>query len=830
MYPGPSTAVDHPRLPGRTRFARKPLAVAVFGASLALQYALLEPLFNDAAQACAAAQVKQYQVEGGALGSVLSRFAGEAGVVLSFDAGLTAGKQSPGLNGTYSVEQGFARLLAGSELMALGNADGSFGLIPVSSGSALTLGPTSVTAGALGMTTEGTGSYTTGASNTATKLPLSLRQTPQSVSVVTRQLMDDQNLSSINDVLAFTPGVSSNHRDSDRYTFYARGFQIQNFQYDGIPGQIANESQQFTESLRDMAVYDRVEVLRGATGLLSGAGTPSATINLVRKRPTAQFQGYVSGQAGAWDKYRTEVDVSGPLTDAGNVRGRMVAAYQTQQSFRDGYQQEKRVLYGALDVDLSEDTLLRLSLDYQNNNSDGVTFGDMPLFYSNGQQARFSRSFNPAARWSYLDNTHYNFAAIVEHKLAYDWSLKAGYSHQYAYRHGTVGSASSGAPDPVTGSGTAMFINRLDSFQTQDGLDLYASGPFSLGGRQHELVLGANTAYTHLNNPAYERQNPLVPDIFQWDGRLVGKPHLAKTEESLTRLRQSGVYSAVRLKPFDPLSIILGTRVSWWNQQDRSRDELTGLSTGADDSTKKSGVVTPYAGVIYDLNSQYSLYASYTSIFLPQTYYKTASNTSLAPLEGDNYEIGLKGEFFDGALNASVALFDVEQKNTPEQIGVDAVSGREIYRPIAGTSTRGVETEISGELRQGWNLFGGYTYRESHDKDGQRVSANQPMNLFKLGTTYRLGGDWQRLTVGGNLIWQSEIYATRTFGDVTRKATQEDFAVVGLLANYQVDDHLSVGLNVNNLFDEKYYDGMGTFNSGSYGEPRNAMVNAKWTF
>jgi outer membrane receptor for ferric coprogen and ferric-rhodotorulic acid len=99
-----------------------------------------------------------------------------------------------------------------------------------------------------------------------------------------------------------------------------------------------------------------------------------------------------------------------------------------------------------------------------------------------------------------------------------------------------------------------------------------------------------------------------------------------------------------------------------------------------------------------------------------------------------------------------------------------------------------------------------------------------------VNPTYRLGGDWQRLTVGGNLIWQSEIYATRTFGDVTRKATQEDFAVVGLLANYQVDDHLSVGLNVNNLFDEKYYDGMGTFNSGSYGEPRNAMVNAKWTF
>lgn len=696
--------------------------------------------------------------------------------------------------------------------------------------SALQLDATNVDGQRLGLTTENTGSYTTGATSTATKLPLSLRETPQSVSVITRQLMDDQNLTSINDVLSFTPGITSNHRDSERYTFYSRGFQIQNFMYDGIPSQVANESQQYTSSLLDMALYDHVEVVRGATGLMSGAGTPSATINLVRKRPTRDFQAYVSGEAGAWDRYRNEADVSGPLNSEGTIRGRLVGVYEKGNSFVDWYHTEKKVMYGALDFDLSDDTLLRLSLDYQNTDSDGVSFGHIPLFYNNGTQTNFSRSFNPAARWSYLDNTHYNLTGLVEHKLGNDWTLKTAYSHQYSYRKGTTGSASGGTPDPVTGDGMFMYVNRLDSHQEQDTLDVYATGPFQLGGREHQLVVGGTASHTHLNYPTYQNAFPDIPNIFAWDGRQIDKPHFTKNGENVTTLTQTGVYAAANFKPFDPLSVIIGTRVSNWKQDDFSSTFATDTDpyTESTDRTKKTGVVTPYAGIIYDINDTYSVYASYTDIFLPQTFYKTASNTSLDPLTGDNYEIGLKGEFFNGALNASIALFDVEQKNTPQFVENDPQTGREVYRAISGTSTKGVELEVNGEVADGLNVFGGYTYRESHDKDGERVETNQPSNLFKLGTTYRLPGAWNRLTVGGNLIWQSEIYAVNS--DFGTKATQEPYAVLGLLANYKVDDHLTVGANFNNVTDRKYYDGLGTFSSGSYGEPRNLMFNAKWKF
>lgn len=795
--------------------------------SLASHPALLKrPLALLIALASGAATAAPLDIPAGPLASQLNQLASQAGIYLASDAALTAGKQSRPVTGANSPEQALQSMLAGTGLSVVRTGDNRYQLITAPTGNAVELGATSINGAGLGETTENTGAYTTGQTRTATKLGLSLRQTPQSVTVIPRQVLDDHKLASLDDVVKFTPGLSSNHRDSDRYTFYSRGFQIQNIQYDGIPTQVANESQQFTSTLSDMAIYDRVEVVRGATGLLSGAGSPSATLNLVRKRPTAGFQGYVSGEAGAWDRYRGEFDVAGPLTDSGAVRGRLVSAYETANSFVDWYKTDKRVIYGALDFDLSESTLLRVSLDYQNNNSDGVSFGHIPLFNNNGSATNFSRSFNPGARWSYLDNTQYNFTSVLEQKLANDWSLKASYSHQYAYRRGVTGSASAGAPDPQTGAGVSMYINRLDSYQTQDNADLYASGPFELGGREHELVVGANIAYTHLNYPTYQRANPAVDDIDQWDGNPGGKPHLSKTEESLTRLSQSGTYTALRLKPYDPLSIILGTRVSWWDQKDDSSDDLSGASTSRD-RTRKSGVVTPYAGVVLDLNETFSVYASYTNIFQPQTYYKTASNTSLEPLQGDNYELGIKGEFYDGALNASLALFEVQQKNTPQYVG-ESPQGREIYQAIAGTTTRGIETEVSGEVLPGWNIIGGYTYRESHDKDGNRVETNQPMNLFKLGTTYRLPGQLNRLTVGGNLVWQSDIYAVNgTFGT---KAHQGDYGVVGLLANYAVDEHLTVGLNLNNLFDTQYYDGLGTFNSGSYGEPRNAMVNAKWTF
>lgn len=266
-------------------------------------------------------------------------------------------------------------------------------------GEVLELSETTVTANQLGTITEASGSYTPGSIATATRLVLTPRETPQSISVITRRHMDDFGLTSIDDVMRHTPGISIATADSERSLYFARGFAINNFQYDGIP-MTRDSAYSAGNTLSDMAIYDRIEVLKGATGLLTGSGDPGATINLIRKKPTYEFQGHVSAGAGSWDNYRTELDVSGPLTDSGTVRGRAVAAYQDENSFRDHYSRKSKVYYGVLEFDLSPDTLLSVGADYQDNLPKGSSWASIPVFDSNGNFTNMSRSFNPGTRWS----------------------------------------------------------------------------------------------------------------------------------------------------------------------------------------------------------------------------------------------------------------------------------------------------------------------------------------------------------------------------------------------------------------------------------------------
>lgn len=166
---------------------------------------------------------------------------------------------------------------------------------------ALQLGATNISAQALGATTEGTHSYTTGATSSATGLSLSPRETPQSVTVVTRQQMDDQGVQSVSDALRNTPGVSTQKYDSDRTEFSARGFAITNFQYDGVNQPYDGVYGENPNNGDDTASLDRIEVIKGATGLMTGSGDPAATVNLIRKKPTREFKASVSGTVGSWD-------------------------------------------------------------------------------------------------------------------------------------------------------------------------------------------------------------------------------------------------------------------------------------------------------------------------------------------------------------------------------------------------------------------------------------------------------------------------------------------------------------------------------------------------
>ncbi len=702
---------------------------------------------------------------------------------------------------------------------------------------ALQLGATNISAQGLGAVTEDTHSYTTGATSSATGLPLSIRETPQSVTVITRQQMDDRGVQSVGDALRNTPGISTQKYDSDRTEFSARGFAITNFQYDGVNIPYDGVYGENPNNGDDAASIDRVEVIKGATGLMTGNGDPSATVNLIRKKPTKEFKASISGTVGSWDAYRTVGDISGSLTDSGNVRGRFVGAYSDKNSYLDHYSQKKDLFYGILEADLTDDTLLTFGIDKSSTTPRGSSWTGNPVYFSDGGRTEFPRHFNSGADWSRRDFDNITYFASLEQALANDWKFKVSLDQKTTDHDTQLASASGGNPDRATGEGMFLYWGRWEGHRVQNTADVNVSGPFTLGGREHELIAGVMTAHSRQTGSTYDTSAfAQVPgSIYDWNGELP-KQQFPKNGKYERTQSQNGVYLATRLHPTDDLSVILGSRLSTFKY-----NEDYGYIPGAglDDthaSYKEHGVVTPYAGLVYDLNDTYSLYASYTSIYQPQTY-KDINGSTLAPVEGDSYEAGLKAAYFDGRLNAALAFFRIEQDGVAESIGTNPVTNEGIYKSIDGATTQGVELELAGELAEGWNVSAGYTYARTRDADEQRIygyplSTTKPEHVVRTFTTYRLPGVLDKVTVGGGVSWQSAFYGniySTPAGDYTR-IKQGGYTLVDLMTRYQYNENLSFTVNANNVFDKQYLTGLGNFDTTFYGEPRNVMLTTKWDF
>jgi len=786
---------------------------------------------------------RRYDIPAGPLSSVLARFAGESGVLVAGAGELAQDKRSPGVSGELSAQAALNALLAGTGLAAEPGTAGGFVLrrIPGSSASGVaTLEPVTVRADSLNVT-EGSHSYAmNGPIASATGLPLTLRETPQSVSVMTRQRIEDEGIDSIETLLDRTPGISVQNIGASRFSILSRGYDIDNYQFDGVLTATDIVSQNIPQSQADLAIYDHVEVLRGATGLLTGAGDPSGTINLVRKKPTREFQGYFSLSGGSWSRGRGELDLGGPINEAGTLRGRFVAAHEQGDTHIDYYKQKKTVLYGVLEADLTPNTLLTAGLDYQKNDPRGQSSTGLPLFYSDGKQTDFSASDNAAARWNRNEIQVYNAFLNLQHKFANDWTLKFSGNYLHGTREYSAANASWGFPDRETGDGVRFYGALGSARQEQTGFDVQIEGPFELLGREHEFVLGFNWAeFKNFHDPMRGAgiEGTRV-NIYDWGNETAG-PNV--TGEKLMNYdgwqKQNGVYSALRLKPRDDLAIIMGARLSNYRYQLSQiyvpealarNNKITRMS--------ESGVVTPYAGIVYDLSEVHSVYASYTSIFKPQGS-RDRNGEILDPRTGDNYEIGLKSEFFGGRLNSAIALYQIRQDNLAEADPGQTVPGtvnEPAYRAVKGAKTSGLDIEFNGELAPGWQAALSYSYSTTKNAAGESIRTIFPRHMAKLWTTYRLPGAWNRLTVGGGLNWQSRIHYAATTWDlpgVTLNGEQESYVVANLMARYDFNRQLSATLNVNNVFNKKYLQGLDTtFYSGIYAPTRNAMLTLKYQF
>lgn len=817
--------------PSPLRSVSEAVLRSVLGAALLVPAVL--PMLPGQAQAQSMGESSHYSIAAGSLDKALTAFAASSGVMLSFEPSQVQGLQSGGLQGEHTVWGGFSLLLQGSGLEAQSRGPGSYVLRKVGAAQGAA---TEGAAGALpGVTvrsrrsaeTEGTGSYTSIAPLTsATKLGMTLRETPQSVTVITKQRMEDQGITQLDDVIRQTTGltfVQVGSQGSDNNAVYARGFEVDNYQVDGIP-QLSN----WLTQTADMFAYDRVEVIRGANGLTSGVGSPSATINLVRKRPFADFQASVTGTVGSWDKRRVEADISSPLNASGTVRGRVAVAAQENESWVDRLKEKKRLFYSIVEADLSRGTKLSGGFEYQKHDADEGARSGLPLFFSDDAPTHFARSSSSATNWAYSHQAQKQYFVSLDHQFDSGWTVRANYNQARRAYDDVIGYAIYGAPDRLTGTGLGVYGNKWNSAPTQRALDLYASGPFELFGRKHELVAGYNVSRTTYDAPGYGwwwTQANAVPNVFDWDGSTTSSPEFIKSGMTHFAERQTGVYSTVRLKPADGVSVILGARVTDWERS--STDRYFDGTPSSQVSQRERGKVVPYAGLVVDVVPDWSVYGSFTGIFKPQDQ-RGLDDQYVDPLKGKAYEVGTKGAFFRDRLNVSLAVFEIRQDNLAVKIVPEVpVTGGNAYATVPGTVTRGYEAEVSGEVARGWQLSAGYTFSKSRNREGESIGTNVPQQQFKLFTSYRLAQVGRGLTVGGGVAYLSEAYTDGLGVNWDQRFTQPAYAVVDLMARYPFSDKLSASVNLGNAFNKTYYT---STSSTYYGAPRNVNLTVKYQF
>ncbi|ACT50052.1 TonB-dependent siderophore receptor [Methylovorus glucosotrophus] len=821
----------------------RPLVHAV---SLAICGALLSTTGSARAEAIASPSMQTsatytFNIPAGPLAPALRSFASTANVLLTFTAEQTDGKITDGIKGPHTASSALNALLAGTGLQAATLENGSYLLRPApavqppkAKESITTLPEVSVVASSdreSQAVSEGTGSYAARAVSIG-KGEQSLRDIPQSVSVMTRQRMDDQNLTSLDSALGQVTGVTKEFRNYGHTVYYSRGFALDNFMTDGVPmgyyGGIGIAP--------DTAIFDRIEVLRGAPGLLIGNGDPGGTVNMVRKRPLAEKQMQITARAGSWDYYRLDGDITGPLNDAGTLRGRLLAGYEDRHYFYDEAQTKLPLLYGMLEADLGEKTVAAVGARYQHYSQQGGRWAYGLPISSDGSDLGLSRSTSYGPGWTYFKSTVREVFGDITHHINDDWSVKLTGTAQLSERQDA---AIYNENLPLDPNNLQNFYLRGADFEDNQyrtrGADAQLHGKFGAWGQEHQLFLGANwqkeeTLSYKGSRVTYSSPiliDPRSPDLSAL-ARLYSGPYGTPISGETTT---QGFYGNLKLQVSAPLKVILGGRVSWYE------NSLLGIT-----QSKETHQVTPYVAAILRLNNEWSAYGSYTDVFRPQSNSYTASGTPLNPALGSNYEAGIKGEFAGGKLNTSFALFRINMDDlaqtdprnptscpgTPAQGGCSINGGK--------LKSEGFDAEINGEILPRLQVFAGYTYNTAkyvRDRDatgnptanegGAYQSSFIPRQLLRSWMTYQLPGAWEKFTVGGGVNLQSEIYTQ----DGTVRYTQEGYAVWNASASYRVDKHWTATININNVFDKHYYTVAGNY---WYGEPQSMMLTLRGTF
>ncbi|MBY8823332.1 TonB-dependent siderophore receptor [Sphingomonas colocasiae] len=772
-----------------TRSSRTALAIA-----LAAPAVIALP---QAAHAQPAAQ--SFSIPAGDLRAALQAFSSSTGIQLVYSSDLVVGKRSSGVSGEMTAQAALARLLAGTGLSARmsGNSAtitraGAAGEIAAQDGERV-LGPVRIegdqgspyfggagrAAGVNGVNgsrditaTEGTGSFTSGALTIGSKVAQSMKDVPQSISVLTSERLEQQNVTDFTTAMRQLPGITLVQGGSSMETqFLSRGFLINSIQIDGgAPLSMSFGLRDGYNPQIDMSIYDHVEILRGAAGQFGAYGNPSGTVNLVRKKPLDHGQLTIDAQAGSWSNYRLVVDATTPLAFDGKLRGRLVTTYQDQRYFYDRAKLNKILIYGVTELDVTPTTLLTAGLNY--TKQDTVPWiGGLPR-YQTGADLKLPRSTSLVFPWNRWDFETRELFGTLEQKIGSEWLLKLNVTQnrQTSFRK-TAGSE--GAVNPVNGLGPDMIGAYYDTGSEQLSAEATLTGAFMLFGQRQEVTMGVNRvasdatdgfAYQALilgasfnlyqpyaNGPIYCGSGPAFcpagtvnrtyPPVnvlnFNPNDPIYTEPRAPLASGRFLENGQvrSSAYLNLRLTAFDRLHLTTGLR--WTREETNQIQQALCVNLASSGCVGKAiGDVRseplnrhygstdfswpPAANLSFDVTKALTVYAGYTDIYASQSQYRTVQETALAPVTGGNWEAGVKWAARDGKLNLTLAAYRMQQKGSairdmsiPEYEVSQGVRCCYIGDPNNIVQSTGIDVEVSGELRRGLQFSASYNYNKT---------------------------------------------------------------------------------------------------------------------
>ncbi|WP_442944186.1 TonB-dependent siderophore receptor [Nostoc sp.] len=647
--------------------------------------------------------------------------------------------------------------------------------------------------------------------STATKTDTPLRDIPQSIQVVPRQVLQDQQVTNLGEALRNVPGLAQGPNSASRGQFSVpaiRGFDAgSNIFRDGLRDPTT------AYVVPDVAGIEQIEVLKGPGSVLYGQGSLGGVINLVTKKPLSNPFYSAEFSVGSFNLYRGAIDLSGSLNDSKTILYRLNAAAQTTESFLDFYDEQKYFVAPVLSWQISDRTKLTLQAEYVNrpkkNGQSGIPAIGSVLPNPNGEIPRDRNISEPD---STDDQRSFRVGYDLEHRFNDNWQLRNAFSATWLRRERNFIISTALAPDNRT---LSRGINLGGDDQRFYNVDTYLVGKFATGSIQHQLVTGFNLTREESVFDITRRQAASL-DVFNPVYRQPLGSVTSRTDEAdLTDTL--GIYVQDQVTLADNMKLLLGLRFDTFKQTVDDRISNT-------NQEQSDHAFSPRVGIVYQPIPPISLYASYSRAFTPVTG-TTFEGSAFQPEDGTQYEVGIKADLSD-QLSTTLAFYELTRSNvlTTDPINPD------FSIQTGEQRSRGIEFSLAGEILPGWNVIAGYAYTDAtitqdNDFPVGNLLNNIPRNSFNIWTSYKI----QRGPVRGLGFGMGFFFVSDRQGDLANTFELPSYFRTDAAIFYK-RNQFQAAINFKNLFNVDYFESALNRLNVYYGDPFVVQGTISFTF